>query len=446
MYFKDLVVALKEHAFVRTEYPLVLSFEMHCNLKGQQRIAEILEAEIKDQIFVLPSDYETMMLYPSPESLKRKFIIKSKGNVPHFTQDELHTDDDEPNLNLTQLNRIFYTRQNFMPKRYSADEEEEKQAINNIQAKDDLYKATRDYQNPQTNATANLRCTEDVKIKVKKAKKTKSYSGLAKYYTQFGTKFDFKPNRSIWTISSLSEEKIKNFLKNNPRELVDFCKKYWIRVFPAGTRVDSSNYDPTRAWVAGAQMVALNYQTSDEAMLLNYAKFAANGGAGYVLKPEYLRSAALADPSKARYPHEFTKPKVKLTIKIISGQQFQFEQQTASDIIDPFVEVKLKGLEVDEESNKPYRTHTIQDNGFNPVWSTESKSCEVEYSIVAPELATLVVKVYDGHVHKNSKVAWYAIEVPHIAEGYRAIPMLNSRFDAWAHCYLFVHVKVEHLL
>jgi hypothetical protein len=33
------------------------------------------------------------------------------------------------------------------------------------------------------------------------------------------------------------------------------------RVYPKGTRVDSSNYNPTKFWNYGCQMVALNYQT-----------------------------------------------------------------------------------------------------------------------------------------------------------------------------------------
>jgi hypothetical protein len=180
-------------------------------------------------------------------------------------------------------------------------------------------------------------------------------------------------------------------------------------------------------------------------MLLNYAKYAANGGAGYVLKPEYLTSAALFDKSKAKYPHDFTVPKLKLRLRIISGQQFQFEDPTVSDIIDPFVEVRLKGIEVDEERNLKYRTHILKDNGFNPVWSTDERSCIVEYTIIAPELATLIVKVFDGHATKKRKLAWYAIEMPHIVEGHRVLPMLNSRFDQIPHCFLYVHVKIEHL-
>lgn len=38
-------------------------------------------------------------------------------------------------------------------------------------------------------------------------------------------------------------------------------------------------------------MVALNWQTPDENMWLNHARFSVNGGCGYLLKPTYLREA-----------------------------------------------------------------------------------------------------------------------------------------------------------
>ena len=34
-----------------------------------------------------------------------------------------------------------------------------------------------------------------------------------------------------------------------------------MRVYPAGMRIDSSNFNPVVFWMFGIQMVALNYQT-----------------------------------------------------------------------------------------------------------------------------------------------------------------------------------------
>ena len=49
--------------------------------------------------------------------------------------------------------------------------------------------------------------------------------------------------------------KLQGWIEHNTNHL--------SRIYPKGIRVDSSNYMPTTAWGAGAQLVALNYQTSD---------------------------------------------------------------------------------------------------------------------------------------------------------------------------------------
>lgn len=82
------------------------------------------------------------------------------------------------------------------------------------------------------------------------------------------------------------------------------------RIYPKGTRVDSSNYDPCEAWSAGNQLVALNYQTASMPMWINWGKFRENGSCGYVLKPEYMLTDEYS-PSDA----------IRLCVHIISGQQ-----------------------------------------------------------------------------------------------------------------------------
>lgn len=42
--------------------------------------------------------------------------------------------------------------------------------------------------------------------------------------------------------------------KNSEKTLIDFHKKYFTRIYPAGKRVDSSNYDPIKAFIAGSQI------------------------------------------------------------------------------------------------------------------------------------------------------------------------------------------------
>lgn len=63
------------------------------------------------------------------------------------------------------------------------------------------------------------------------------------------------------------------------------------RIYPAGVRTDSSNYNPVPLWNAGCQMVALNFQTACSDMDLNQARFQVNGKSGYILKPSFMRDA-----------------------------------------------------------------------------------------------------------------------------------------------------------
>lgn len=93
---------------------------------------------------------------------------------------------------------------------------------------------------------------------------------------------------------SHSENVSAKLTKSNRKEYRYFTTTNMVRVYPAGLRVNSSNFNPLLHWASGAQLVALNYQTLNipnaTPMLINRALFSLNGGCGYVLKPAYLRT------------------------------------------------------------------------------------------------------------------------------------------------------------
>lgn len=90
-------------------------------------------------------------------------------------------------------------------------------------------------------------------------------------------------------MSSFAETTGMNYLKTNAIEFVNYNKRQMSRIYPKGTRADSSNYMPQVFWNAGCQMVSLNFQTSDLPMQLNQGKFEYNGNCGYLLKPDFMR-------------------------------------------------------------------------------------------------------------------------------------------------------------
>lgn len=62
-------------------------------------------------------------------------------------------------------------------------------------------------------------------------------------------------------IFSLSENAANRFLKASMAKLVKHNHTHLVRIYPKGTRVYSTNYQPHRYWAAGAQVAAINWQT-----------------------------------------------------------------------------------------------------------------------------------------------------------------------------------------
>ena len=66
---------------------------------------------------------------------------------------------------------------------------------------------------------------------------------------------------NCWESVSLSEKKALNLYERNRQQLLDHGRNSWMRIYPQGTRFDSSNYNPLPMLEVGAQIVALNTQS-----------------------------------------------------------------------------------------------------------------------------------------------------------------------------------------
>ena len=129
---------------------------------------------------------------------------------------------------------------------------------------------------------------------VHKAKTERSLSDITALFAKKWPTF-WRPGMPFtdgWAMCSYKEGVSEKHVKDGRKaEWATHNTRHFSRVYPRGTRVDSSNYNPAKFWDAGVQMCALNYQTWDEGMQINDAMFEANGKCGYVLKPPYLRAA-----------------------------------------------------------------------------------------------------------------------------------------------------------
>lgn len=55
-------------------------------------------------------------------------------------------------------------------------------------------------------------------------------------------------------ILSLSEAKALKLAKRSPEDFIQHNKRQLSRIYPAGSRVGSTNYDPVPFWIVGCQV------------------------------------------------------------------------------------------------------------------------------------------------------------------------------------------------
>nr|AGQ56873.1 phospholipase C gamma 2 [Paralichthys olivaceus] len=75
--FEDVVKAINDHAFVTSEFPLILSIEEHCPLEQQRQMARIFKSVFGNKLLTKPVEQMAEQL-PSPTQLKGKIILKHK--------------------------------------------------------------------------------------------------------------------------------------------------------------------------------------------------------------------------------------------------------------------------------------------------------------------------------------------------------------------------------
>ena len=100
--FKDVVEAFRTYAFKSSDYPLIISIENHCSVEQQDRMAELLVANLGDFLYRQPIKQEEEEL-PSPEQLKRKILIKAKRRPPPTADDEQVDSEEKISKNLSDL-------------------------------------------------------------------------------------------------------------------------------------------------------------------------------------------------------------------------------------------------------------------------------------------------------------------------------------------------------
>ncbi|XP_037017686.2 1-phosphatidylinositol 4,5-bisphosphate phosphodiesterase beta-2 [Artibeus jamaicensis] len=376
IYFKEAIEAIAESAFKTSPYPVILSFENHVDSPRQQaKMAEYCRTMFGDMLLTEPLEKFPLKPgtpLPSPEDLRGKILIKNKKNQFSGPASSCQEPGGEAEGSCPPdapvVGDTVWAGDEVAKLEEEEVEDEEEEESGNLD-EEEIKKMQSD------EGTAGLEVTayEEMSSLVNYIQPTKFIS----------FEFSAQKNRS-YVISSFTELKAYDLLSKAAVQFVDYNKRQMSRIYPKGTRMDSSNYLPQMFWNAGCQMVALNFQTMDLPMQQNMALFEFNGQTGYLLKHEFMRR-----PDKQFNPFSVDRIDVvvatTLSIKVISGQ-FLSERSVRT-----YVEVELFGLPGDPK--RRYRTKlSPTTNSINPVWDEDPFVFE---KILMPELASLRVAVME---------------------------------------------------
>uniref|UniRef100_A0A672QJ22 1-phosphatidylinositol 4,5-bisphosphate phosphodiesterase n=1 Tax=Sinocyclocheilus grahami TaxID=75366 RepID=A0A672QJ22_SINGR len=444
--FKDVIQAIKETAFVTSEYPVILSFENHCSKTQQYKMAKYCEEIFGELLLKQPLEgfpIEAGQPLPSPSDLKRKILIKNKRLKPEVEQKQLEsfkkhmeagemslqTGEDENDEDLdsgkhkhtvshTHLHLADAFIQSY--KFYIPDED-----VTEISEATEITDAT------DVSEASEL---ENKKKGVETAEDADAEQQLIASYKYEGATTNIHPHLSAMVnyaqpvkfqsfqvaeernihhnMSSFNESVGLGYLKTNAIEFVNYNKRQMSRIYPKGGRVDSSNYMPQIFWNAGCQMVSLNFQTPDLGMQLNQGKFEYNGACGYLLKPDFMRRAdRMFDP--------FSETPVDGVIAATCSVQVFSGQFLSDKKIGTYVEVDMYGLPTDT-IRKEFRTRMVMNNGLNPYYNEEPF---VFRKVILPDLAVLRIAVYDDN---NKLIGQRILPLDGLQAGYRHISLRNE--------------------
>lgn len=214
----------------------------------------------------------------------------------------------------------------------------------------------------------------------------------------------------VYNVQSYSENQINSIRRNNnSMRFVTQNTKMLSRVYPAGSRVTSTNYDPMQCWRLGCHMVALNFQTRDLEMCVNEGFFLhQNGGCGYVLKPPLLRDPAGGTLEGAPFTLQLT---------IASGSQLSEAAATVGSI-DSYVKVWIYG-----EREEGRETRVVEGDAAHPLWNETYTFNGTYFDLDV--LCFRVMGIDENRNHREIATAFIPVKV--LRRGYRAVPLNHPK-------------------
>ncbi|RMJ10278.1 hypothetical protein CDV36_010111 [Fusarium kuroshium] len=375
--FREVCAVIGTSAFVNNDLPVIVSLEVHADAGQQEVMVRIMKEEWGELLLDEPLEaYDPRFRLPTLGDLRRRILVKVKRSPAILTEN------DSPSNSEIWI-----------------------QALSSVGDS-----------STKTNPSKVVICHALSELGV---------------YTQSEAfrSLDTPAARRPAHIFSLSERSLLELNRSDRLRLLRHNKHYLMRCFPSGSRVDSSNLDPTLFWRLGVQMVGMNWQHLDEGMMLHHGMFTDEDG--WVLKPTGYRSAdeTRYDAIPAGYRD--------INITIFSGFDIPDDAEDGQGniggdkrVLRPQVKVELHCPRYGSDESL-YKFSTKTGKTKNPRFGATGSTASFLAKWEPPELSFVRFKVVDDQKSSYFQplLGWACIRLDRLREGYRLIEL----FDAEGH-------------
>ncbi|CAN6824031.1 unnamed protein product [Brassica oleracea] len=380
--------AIRDYAFSSSPYPVIITLEDHLTADLQAKVAEMATLIFGEMLYYPES--ESLAEFPSPASLLHRIMISTKP----------------PKEYLESSNPIVKQKDNNNASPSSEEETPRKEEIQTLESI--LF-----YEDCCENKNDSDQEEEEVSEEQKPAYKRliTIHAGKPKGTVKEEMKVVVDKVRRL----SLSEQELDRTCSSNSQDVVRFTQRNILRIYPKGTRFNSSNYKPLIGWIHGAQMIAFNMQGYGKSLWLMHGMFRANGGCGYVKKPNFLMKKGFHD--------EVFDPRKKIPVKVYMGDGWRLDfSHTHFDSYSPpdfYTKVYIVGVPADNAKRK---TRVIEDNWY-PIWDEE-----FSFPLTVPELALLRIEVSEYDMSdKDDFGGQTCLPVSELRPGIRSVPLYDKK-------------------
>ncbi|CAD6216523.1 unnamed protein product [Miscanthus lutarioriparius] len=400
------LISIKEYAFVASPYPVIITLEDHLPSELQEKVAKMV-LEVFGDILYYPPDSNHLKEFPSPEQLKGRVLLSTKPPKEYLeakADDTMKEGDADLHLGKGANDDAAWGKEvpDFQTEIQSAKKHDD-DASGHQRDDDDDDDEEEEEQQMQPHIAPQYKHLITIR------------AGKPKGSLADALKSDPEKARRL----SLSEQQLAKVAEDHATEIVRFTQRNILRIYPKGTRVTSSNYNPFIGWVHGAQMVAFNMQGYGRALWLMHGFYKANGGCGYVKKPDFL----MQTEPQVFDPREPQPVKKTLKVKVYMGDGWRMDfKQTHFDQYSPpdfYTRVGIAGVPADSVMKK---TKAIEDN-WMPVWEEE-----FSFPLTVPEIALLRVEVHEYDMSEKDDFGGQTVlPVSELRPGIRAVALFDRK-------------------